>query len=74
MSQFFKVAELEKLSMKTIYRMLLKNLKLYPSINRYSIMVAVQDEYRESLSASPEQVVKMRKKAQMGLRHVLYYI
>lgn len=50
MSQFFKVAELEKLGLITVYRMLLKNLKHYPSVNRYSIMVAVQDEFRENVN------------------------
>lgn len=48
MSQYFKVAELSKLSTLTIYRMLLKNLKLYPSTNRFEIMIALQDEFRNS--------------------------
>lgn len=43
MSKYYKVAELEKLSMTMIYRMLLKNLKQYPSVNRYGIMVSVQE-------------------------------
>ncbi len=52
MSNFYKVAELEKLGIITIYRMLLKNLKDYPSINRYNIMMAVQDEFRENVKVS----------------------
>ena len=44
--------ELEKLGIITIYRMLLKNLKDYPSINRYNIMMAVQDEFRENVKVS----------------------
>lgn len=43
MSRFFKVGELEKLSTLGIYRMLLKNMKYYPSKNRYGILEAIQE-------------------------------
>lgn len=75
MSQYYKVAELSKISTLTMYRMLLKNLKLYPSTNRFDIMIAMQDEFHNSRKITdPEQARKSRTKAEMGLRHVLYYI
>ena len=74
MSQFYKLAELEKLSMRTVYRMLLKNMKSYPSKNRFGILEAVQEEFRENRRVPEAEAVKLRKKAQMGFRHVMYYI
>lgn len=74
MSQFFKVSELEKLSTLTIYRMLLKNMKHYPSKNRFGILNAIQEEFHDHKSLPPNEIPKMRKKAEMGLRHVMYYI
>jgi hypothetical protein len=74
MSKYFKIADLEKLSILSIYHQLLKNMKLYPSVNRHNILLAIQEEFHENKNVTGERQKKERKKAEMGLRHVLYYI
>lgn len=75
---------LSKLSTKTIYRLLLKNMKYYPSKNRFGIMMAIKEgnsiyikkklEFHQSKDITDEKSIKVeRKKAWMGLAHVLYY-
>ena len=39
----FSAEELAKLSTKTIYRLLLKNIKHYPSKNQFGIMLAIKE-------------------------------
>ena len=39
----FSAEELAKLSTRTIYRLLLKNIKHYPSKNRFGIMLAIKE-------------------------------
>lgn len=39
----FSAEELAKLSTRTIYRLLLKNIKHYPSKNQFGIMLAIKE-------------------------------
>lgn len=39
----FSVEELSKLSTRTIYRLLLKNINHYPSKNKFGIMLAIKE-------------------------------
>lgn len=40
--------EIFKLSTLTIYRMLIKNFKFYPSKNRFQIMLAMKEDFKEN--------------------------
>ncbi|KAL4461041.1 hypothetical protein ABPG74_016513 [Tetrahymena malaccensis] len=68
------LAEVANLTTKTMYRLLLKNMKYYPSKNRFQIMMAVREEFRENKALTDEKKIKIeRKKARIGLAHVLMY-
>lgn len=70
-----KVETFKKLSLCMIYRHFLKNMRHYPSKNRFELLTAIQEEFHEKRGLTdPEQIRKERVKAEMGLRHVLYYI
>ncbi|EAS01473.1 complex 1 protein, LYR family protein (macronuclear) [Tetrahymena thermophila SB210] len=68
------LADVANLTTKTIYRLLLKNMKYYPSKNRFQIMMAIREEFRENKQLTDEKKIKIeRKKARIGLAHVLMY-
>ncbi|KAL4506966.1 hypothetical protein ABPG72_001387 [Tetrahymena utriculariae] len=68
------LADVANLTTKTMYRLLLKNMKYYPSKNRFQIMMAVREEFRENKSLTDEKKIKIeKKKARIGLAHVLMY-
>jgi hypothetical protein len=72
---FTKVEAFKKLSLLMIYRHFLKNMKNYPSKNRFELLNAIQEEFHEKRTmADAEEIRKERIKAEMGLRHVYYYI
>ena len=80
---------LSSLSLLTVYRQILKNIKYYPSKNRFQLILATKEgsslifyfklipkfiEFRKSKELKDErQIFLERKKAWMGLAHVLYY-
>ena len=65
----------QRLSMQMVYRLFLKNMKHYPSKNRFELLHTIQDEFHEHKQLTDGQKIKTeRTKAQMGLRHVFYYI
>lgn len=39
------ITEIESLSIKCIYRLFIQNMKYYPSKNRFSLLVAIKEEY-----------------------------
>eukprot|EP01017_Pseudomicrothorax_dubius_P045627 TRINITY_DN7910_c0_g1_i4.p1 TRINITY_DN7910_c0_g1~~TRINITY_DN7910_c0_g1_i4.p1 ORF type:complete len:112 (-),score=22.24 TRINITY_DN7910_c0_g1_i4:151-486(-) len=66
--------ELFKLSVRSLYRLLLKNMKYYPSKNRHEILIAVKEEFHENKNLKDEKKIATEiKKARIGLNHVLYY-
>jgi hypothetical protein len=72
---FKKVDAFKKLSLPLIYRLFLKNMKLYPSKNRFELLTAIQEEFHTNLKLTdPKKINEERIKAEMGLRHVFYYI
>lgn len=72
---FTKLETFKKLSLLMIYRHFLKNMKNYPSKNRYELLTAIQEEFHAKQDLKdPEEIKKERIKAEMGLRHVYYYI
>lgn len=74
MSQYSK-EKLASLPVRTVYRQLLKKMKYYPSKNRFGIMLAVKEEFHKNKDLTEERAIFVeRKKAWMGLAHVLYYI
>jgi hypothetical protein len=38
------LAEIEKLSVRSMYRILIKNMPFYPSKNKYPLLLAVKEE------------------------------
>lgn len=42
---FTKVETFKKLSLTTIYRLFLKNMKYYPSKNRFELLTTIQEEF-----------------------------
>lgn len=72
---FTKLETFKKLSLLMIYRHFLKNMKNYPSKNRFELLTAIQEEFHSKRGLKDaEEIKKERIKAEMGLRHVYYYI
>ena len=72
---FTKLEGFKKLSTLMIYRLFLKNMKNYPSKNRFELLAAIQDEFQAHKTLTDaESIQKERTKAEMGLRHIYYYI
>ena len=70
-----KIETFQKLSLQMIYRLFLKNMKLYPSRNRFELLTTIQEEFHEhKLLKDSAKAQAERTKAQMGLRHMYYYI
>lgn len=42
---FTKVETFKKLSLTMIYRLFLKNMKYYPSKNRFELLTTIQEEF-----------------------------
>lgn len=66
---------LSKLSTLTLYRLLVKNLRFYPSKNRFQVLLAVKEEFRDhvDLPKDSRECKQERKKAEVGLAHVMLY-
>ena len=72
---YTKVEAFKKLSTCLIYRLFLKEMRRYPSKNRFELLTAIQEEFHTNRSLTDGEVIsKERVKAEMGLRHVYYYI
>ncbi len=72
----FKSTEaFKKLALTAIYRLFLKNMKYYPSKNRFELLTSIQEEFHDNKKMTDEQKIKKERiKAEMGLRHMYYYI
>ena len=52
----FKDPELiQRMSVLALYRTLLKNMKFYPSKNRFQILLATKEEFRDNLNLKDEK-------------------
>ena len=59
-----KVEAFKKLSLLAIYRQFLKNMKHYPSKNRFELLTAIQEEFHEKRGLTDkDQISKERTKA-----------
>jgi hypothetical protein len=59
----------------TLYRYLLKSMKLYPSRNKYQLILAMQDEFRTNKTLTdPKMISEEIRKAVIGAQHVGYYV
>ena len=66
--------EIEKMSVKALYRGILKGLKTYPSRNRIELREAVKLDFRDGKKLTKEiEISKAVRKARMGFAHVLMY-
>ncbi len=69
-----KIDEIKKLSVLTLYRLIIKNCKYYPSKNRFQIMLAAKEDFRENRTLTNERLIFIEtKKARIGLSHLLLY-
>ena len=59
-----KVEAFKKLSLLAIYRQFLKNMKHYPSKNRFELLTAIQEEFHDKRGITDaDQIGKERIKA-----------
>lgn len=55
---FTKVETFKKLSLTTIYRLFLKNMKYYPSKNRFELLTTIQEEFHENKTLADKDKIK----------------
>ncbi|CAD8161800.1 unnamed protein product [Paramecium octaurelia] len=68
------IQEIQAMSLLTLYRMLIKNVQYYPSKNRFKIMLAIKESFRDNrLLNDPKRITQEIKIAQMGLRNLEMY-
>lgn len=66
--------EIEKMTARTLYRELFKNMKFYPSKNRFNILLALREEFRDHANLKdPKKIEIELKKARIGLSHLDLY-
>jgi hypothetical protein len=58
---FRKVEDFKALSLLMIYRLLLKNMKFYPSKNRFDLLTTIQEEFHEKKNLKDEKQLKEEK-------------
>ena len=72
--QTYTNTELKEFTVKTLYRVLLKNIKHYPSINALDILKETKSLFHLNKKLKdPKEITKEKKKAIMGIQHVLMY-
>ena len=70
----FTVEQLSGFSSRTLYRILLKGLKYYPSINAHEILIETKSLFRQNRMVADEETrLRERKKAVIGINHVQMY-
>lgn len=47
-----------KLTLTTIYRLFLKNMKSYPSKNRFELLTSIQEEFHENKKLTDHEQIK----------------
>ncbi|CAD8082650.1 unnamed protein product [Paramecium primaurelia] len=68
------IQEIQAMSILTLYRMLIKNVQYYPSKNRFKIMLAIKESFRDNRQLNdPKRITQEIKIAQMGLRNLEMY-
>ncbi len=66
--------DVEKMSIKALYRGILKGLKTYPSLKRTELREAVRLDFREGKQLkAPLEIAKAVRKARMGYANILMY-
>ncbi len=66
--------KIEEMSVKALYRGLLKGMKTYPSKNRKGLREAVKLDFRDGQKLTDAlEIAKAVRKARMGYAHVLLY-
>lgn len=68
-------AQYKALKPLQLYRRLLKTMKFYPSRNRYQLILAMQEEFRDHRTLTdPKRIKHEINKAATGAHHVDYYV
>ena len=66
--------QLYALSIKAIYRLLIKNVRSYPSVNRFDIYKEIKETFRTNRNLEhAESIKREKKKAIMGVAHMMMY-
>ena len=69
-----RTEEIQKLGMKTVYRLMIKDFRFYPSKNKFQIMMAMKEEFRDNQKLTDAKKIFLeQKKARMGLAHLQLY-
>jgi hypothetical protein len=56
---FRKVETFKALSLQLIYRLFLKNMKYYPSKNRFELLTTIQEEFHENKALTNPEKIKL---------------
>lgn len=65
---------MKNMSASCLYRLLIKTIRYYPSINRVDIYKEIKASFRQNRSlVQPAAIETEKKKAAMGLAHILMY-
>lgn len=53
------INDIANLSAKTMYRLFMKNMIFYPSKNRFQILMAIKEEFRDNIKITDEKKMKV---------------
>jgi hypothetical protein len=68
-------AQYQAMKPLALYRHLLKKMKLYPSRNRYPLILSMQEEFRSNRTLTDPKKINIEiRKAKTGAQHVDYYV
>jgi len=74
MKKAFTSEQIHAFTSGQLYRLLIKNIRYYPSINRVEIYKEIKESFRNNKNLDDEKLRNVeRKKAAMGLAHILMY-
>lgn len=74
MSLRYSSEYLNKQSVLTLYRLLMKNMRFYPSKKRFELILSIKEEFRQNRTLTDERKIFFeRKKAKMGVAHILLF-
>ena len=66
--------KLASLTIKTLYRLMIKSVRVYPSVNRFDIYKEIKESFRRNRDLDNAKLIAVeKKKAMMGLAHMLMY-
>jgi len=55
------LSEVNNLTVKAMYRLFLKNMRYYPSKNRFEVLLAVKEEFHDHKAITDERQIRIEK-------------